>query len=75
MHVGFVHLGILEDLLDGFEGASEEVLAELEAGTGEQGVEIDPVLTAQQDSQNAYILAYPRKHLQQPRKDLRRTLC
>ena len=45
MHVDFIDLAIPEDLLDGFEGASEEVLAELlEAGTGERGVEIDPLI-------------------------------
>lgn len=42
VHVGLVDLGVAEDLLDGLEGAAEEVLAELlETGTGEGGVEID----------------------------------
>jgi hypothetical protein len=40
--VGLVDLGVGEDLLDGLEGALEEILAELfKTGTGEGGVEVD----------------------------------
>jgi hypothetical protein len=40
--VGLIDLRISEDLLDGLEGAAEEVLAELlKSGTGERGVEVD----------------------------------
>lgn len=42
MDVGLVDLGVAEDLLDGLEGAAEEVLAQLlETSTGEGGVEVD----------------------------------
>lgn len=42
MDVRLVNLGVAEDLLDGLEGGTEEVLAELlEAGTGEGSVEVD----------------------------------
>jgi hypothetical protein len=40
--VRLVDLGVTEDLLDGLEGAPEEILAELlETGTGERSVEVD----------------------------------
>ena len=42
VNVSFVNLRVTEDLLNGIEGAPEEVLAQfLEAGTSEGGVEID----------------------------------
>ena len=42
MDVGLVDLGVAEDLLDGLEGTTEQVLAELlEAGTGKRSVEVD----------------------------------
>ena len=42
MNLCLVDLRVTEDLLDGLEGAAEEVLAELlETGTGKGGVEID----------------------------------
>jgi hypothetical protein len=40
--VALVDLGVAEDLLDGLESATEEVLAELlETSTGKGGVEVD----------------------------------
>ena len=40
--VGLVDLRVAEDLLDGLEGGTEEILAKLlKAGTGEGGVEVD----------------------------------
>ena len=42
MDVSLVDLGVAEDLLDGLESASEEILAQLlETGTGEGSVEVD----------------------------------
>jgi hypothetical protein len=42
VYVGLVDLGVTENLLDGLESATEEVLAELfETGTRQGGVEID----------------------------------
>lgn len=42
MNAALVDLGIAKDLLDGLEGATEEVLAEfLETSTSERGVEVD----------------------------------
>ena len=42
MDLGLVDLRVAEDLLDGLEGAAEQVLAQLlEASTGEGGVEVD----------------------------------
>jgi len=43
--VSLVDLGVTEDLLNGVKGAAEQVLAELfETGTGEGGVEVDPLV-------------------------------
>ena len=42
MDVALVDLGVAEDLLDGLEGAAEQILAQLlEASTSEGGVEVD----------------------------------
>ena len=42
MDVAFVDLGVTENLLDGLESRTEEVLAQLlETSPGERGVEVD----------------------------------
>ena len=42
MDIGFVHLGIAKRLLDGLQGAAEEIGAQiLEASAGDGSVEID----------------------------------
>ena len=42
VHLGFVDLGVAEDLLDGLKGGAEEILAQLfETCTGERSVEVD----------------------------------
>jgi len=45
MHLTLVDLGVMEDLLDGFESTTEEILAELlETSTSERGVEINTLI-------------------------------
>jgi hypothetical protein len=45
VNLGFVDLGVSKDSVDGLEGGSEEVLAELlESSTGDGGVEVDTLV-------------------------------
>jgi hypothetical protein len=45
VNVGLVNFGVSKDLLDGFEGAAEEVLAKFfEPSTRERGVEVYAVV-------------------------------